>query len=124
MPRTHDVTNQPPPLTGHDVVGTDRALVEGLTRYGGGAGELAELGRLAGTEQARHWGVEANAYPPVLRTHDRYGHRIDEIEFHPSWHALMSTAVGAGLAGAPWVSTVDNVHVRRAAGFYCSPAWG
>ena len=63
---------------------------------------LSELGRLAGSEQAQRWGAEANAYPPVLRTHDRFGHRIDEVEYHPSYHVLMNRAFNAGLHSVAW----------------------
>ncbi len=117
MPSTHDVTNQPPALAGHDVAG-DAALLAGLEREGAGwyAEDLHRLGRRAGTEQAQRWGVEANENEPVLRTHDRFGHRLDEVEFHPSWHALMGVAVSEGLA-APW-SGAPGAHVARAAGFY------
>ncbi len=120
MAATHEVTNQPPPLAGHDVFGTDRALVEGLDRHGAGwaAAELSALGRLAGSEQAQEWGRLANAYPPVLRTHDRYGNRIDEVEFHPAWHELMTVAVREGLHAAPWQADGSGNHVRRAAAFY------
>jgi putative acyl-CoA dehydrogenase len=116
---THDVTNQAPPLVDYDV-SVDAALREGLEREGAGwySDELHELGRKAGTAEALRWGVEANENEPVLRTHDRYGHRIDEVDFHPSWHELMSVAVGAGLAGAPWASEQPGAHVARAAGFY------
>ncbi len=117
---THEVTNQPPPLVGHDVYGGDAALVEGVRRHGGGmaSGALPTLGLLAGSEQAQRWGVEANAYPPVLRIHDRYGHRIDEVDFHPAWHELMRVAVGHGLHATPWVSGEPAAHLGRAAGFY------
>jgi putative acyl-CoA dehydrogenase len=116
---THDVTNQAPPLVDYDV-SVDAALREGLEREGAGwySDELHELGRKAGTADALRWGVEANENEPVLRTHDRSGHRIDEVDFHPSWHELMSVAVGAGLAGAPWASEQPGAHVARAAGFY------
>jgi putative acyl-CoA dehydrogenase len=116
---THQVTNQPSPLTGYDVFGSDRPLVEAVGRYAGpGAGEkLSALGRRAGTEEAQRWGTDANASPPALRTHDRYGARLDEVEFHPSWHALMTVAVGEGLHAAPWTDTEPAPHVRRAAGF-------
>jgi putative acyl-CoA dehydrogenase len=115
---THEVTNQPPPLVGHDVFGADLALVEAVRRYGGGAHVegLSALGRRAGSEEAQRWGVEANAHPPVLRAHDRYGHRIDEVDFHPSWHALMTVAVEEGLHGAAWTAGPAG-HLRRAAGF-------
>ncbi|GAA3128892.1 acyl-CoA dehydrogenase family protein [Planomonospora alba] len=116
---THDVFNQVPPLTGHDV-SADAALQEGLEREGAGwyAGELRRLGTLAGTEQAAEWGRLANEHPPVLRTHDRYGHRVDEVEFHPAWHELMAVAVGGGLHAAPWAAARPGAHVARAAGFY------
>src|SRR2546422_10398214 len=76
---THEVLNQPPPLEGYNLFSTDRALAEGVRREGAAWAEerLVRLGQLAGGE-ALGWGVEANANPPVLRTHDRYGHRIDE----------------------------------------------
>ncbi|MGB8651635.1 MAG: acyl-CoA dehydrogenase family protein [Mycobacteriales bacterium] len=116
---THEVTNQPPPLVGHDVA-QDPALLEGLVREGAGwyADDLHRLGRKAGTEEAQRWGVEANDNEPVLRTHDRYGHRVDEVEFHPSWHRLMDVAVSEGLAAAPWADSRPGAHVARAAGFY------
>jgi len=119
---THEVTNQAPPLVGHDVA-ADPALLDGLLREGAGwhAADLHRIGRLAGTEQAQRWGVEANEHEPVLRTHDRYGHRIDEVEFHPAWHALMDVAVSEGLAGASWADPRPGAHVARAAGFY---TWG
>src|SRR4051794_5403153 len=116
---THAVTNQPPPLVGYDVFASDAVLVEAVERFGaGGAAEdLSRLGRLAGSEEAQRWGDEANRYPPVLRTHDRYGHRIDEVEYHPSYHRLMETSVGAGLHGAAWTEGRPAAHVTRAAGF-------
>ncbi|WP_307832668.1 isovaleryl-CoA dehydrogenase [Planomonospora sp. ID91781] len=116
---THDVFNQVPPLTGHDV-SADAALTEGLAREGAGWAleELRRLGTLAGTERAAEWGRLANEHPPVLRTHDRYGHRIDEVEFHPAWHELMTVAVSGGLHAAPWTDPRPGAHVARAAGFY------
>ena len=119
---THEVTNQVPPLVDHDVA-HDAALLAGLQREGAGwyAQDLHRLGRLAGTDQAQRWGVEANENEPVLRTHDRYGHRVDEVDFHPAWHRLMDVAVSEGLAGAPWASARPGAHVARAAGFY---TWG
>ncbi len=116
---THEVTNQPPPLQGHDVA-ADAALLEGLEREGAGwhAEDLHRLGRRAGTAESQRWGVEANSQEPVLVTHDRYGHRIDEVDFHPSWHALLDVAVSEGLAGAPWADGRPGAHVARAAGFY------
>ncbi|MFF5532210.1 acyl-CoA dehydrogenase family protein [Streptomyces cinerochromogenes] len=117
---THTVTNQPPPLVGYDVFTADRALVEAVDRYTGPdvldevRGELSALGRAAGSAQLQEWAVQANDCPPRLRSHDRYGHRIDEVEFHPAWHRLLGKGVSAGLTGA-W--TRPSGHVRRAAGF-------
>jgi putative acyl-CoA dehydrogenase len=119
MTRTHEVTNQVPPLAGYDPIAGDAALAEACVRHADDAtlASLADLGRLAGSERAREWGRLADENPPRLRTHDRYGHRIDEVEFHPAWHELMRTAVEHGLAGAPWVDGAAAAHVRRAVGY-------
>jgi putative acyl-CoA dehydrogenase len=117
---THEVSNQPPPLQGYDVAAADAALLEGVRREGAGWDEdgLHELGTLAGSEEAIAWGFEANRFTPELRTHDRYGNRIDEVTFHPSWHRLMEVAVSHGLHGAPWREPREGAHVARAARFY------
>jgi putative acyl-CoA dehydrogenase len=117
-----EVLNQPPPLAGYDVVGCDAALTAGIDREGAGwaAGSLGDLGRLAGSAEAQIWARHANESPPVLRTHDRYGFRIDEVEYHPDYHRLMDVAVTHGLHGAPWSDPRPGAHVARAAGFY---AW-
>ncbi|MEU8520006.1 acyl-CoA dehydrogenase family protein [Streptomyces sp. NBC_01216] len=117
---THTVTNQAPPLVGYDVFTSDRALAESVERHlapedlAGARADLVSLGRAAGSAQVREWGVLADAYPPRLRTHDRYGNRIDEVDFHPAWHRLLGKAVNAGLTDA-WGR--PGGHVRRAAGF-------
>src|SRR3989442_3545778 len=113
---THEVLTQPPPLEGYTLFATDRALAEGVRREGAAWAEerFRRLGQLAGGE-ALGWGVEANANPPVLRTHDRYGHRIDEVEFHPAWHALLRLAVGHELHALPWRDPRPGAHVARAA---------
>ncbi|MFD0027058.1 acyl-CoA dehydrogenase family protein [Streptomyces sp. NPDC055059] len=117
---THAVTNQAPPLVGYDVFAADRALTEGLERHlepsltAEVREELGVLGRAAGSAQALEWGVLANGNPPTLHTHDRYGHRVDEVEFHPSWHRLMGKGVAAGLTSA-W--SRPGGHLRRAAAF-------
>jgi putative acyl-CoA dehydrogenase len=119
MPPTHEVFNQPPPLTGYDVA-DDPAMLSALRREGAGWAEEAvhELGRLAGSARAQELGRQANENPPVLRTHDRFGHRVDEVEFHPAWHELMTVAVRHGLHAAPWRDERPGAHVARAAGFY------
>jgi putative acyl-CoA dehydrogenase len=117
---THTVTNQAPPLAGYDVFSADRALAEAVERHTGDAvldevrDELSALGRSAGSAQVQEWGAQANENPPKLRTHDRYGNRVDEVEFHPSWHRLLGKGVSAGLTAA-WTRPAG--HVRRAAGF-------
>ncbi|WP_345041773.1 acyl-CoA dehydrogenase family protein [Streptomyces sannanensis] len=117
---THTVTNQVPPLVGYDVFAADRALSEAVERHIAPElldevrGELSELGSAAGSAQVQEWGALANENPPKLRTHDRYGNRIDEVDFHPAWHRLLGHAVGAGLVNA-WGR--PGGHVRRAAGF-------
>ena len=122
MPPTHEVFNQPPVLDGYDVA-DDPAMLAALRREGAGWAEdgIRELGRLAGSARAQELGRQANENPPRLRTHDRFGHRVDEVEFHPAWHELMTVAVRHGLHGAPWRDARPGAHVARAAGFY---VWG
>ncbi|MFJ8912636.1 acyl-CoA dehydrogenase family protein [Amycolatopsis sp. NPDC102389] len=122
MPSTHEVTNQVPPLAEYDVA-ADPALLEGLERAGAGwaVAEVHALGRLAGSEQAQEWGRLVNENEPVLRTHDRVGNRIDEVEFHPYWHELMDVAVSYGLHAAPWRDPRPGAHAARAAKMY---VWG
>jgi putative acyl-CoA dehydrogenase len=116
------VTNQPPPLVGHNVVTSDVALVEAITRHGSAevVDDLTPLGAEAGTAEAREHGMLANQHHPELTPYDRFGNRIDEVAFHPSWHWLMERGIGHGLAAAAWESEDPHPHVRRAAGFF---AW-
>jgi putative acyl-CoA dehydrogenase len=116
---THEVLNQVPPLTGYDAA-ADEPLLEALAREGGGRSEpeLHELGLLAGSAAVQELARRANEHPPRLRSHDRYGHRIDEVEFDPAWHQLMTTAVGHGLHAAAWADARPGAHVARAAKFY------
>ncbi|GAA1745466.1 acyl-CoA dehydrogenase family protein [Aeromicrobium alkaliterrae] len=118
MTSTHEVLNQAPPLVGHNTA-ADPALREGVEREGAGWAlpEIDELGRLAGSEEAQAWGRLAERVPPRLHTHDRYGHRVDEVEYVPAYHRLMETAVGHGLHGAPWADNRPGAHVARAAKF-------
>ena len=114
---THEVTNQPPPLTGYNVFAADPALVESLHREGAGgaAADLERLGALAGEAEAQEWGRAANANPPELLTHDRFGHRIDEVRFHPAYHRLMEVSIGEGLGAVPWAGDAPGRHVARCA---------
>ena len=117
---THEVVNQPPPLTGYDIFTADAALVDAARREGAAwaLDGLTDLGRLAGGEEAIEWGRLANVNPPLLRTHDRFGHRIDEVEFHPAYHELLRTALDHGLHTAPWATSRPGGHVARAIGFF------
>ncbi|MCJ7725323.1 MAG: acyl-CoA dehydrogenase family protein, partial [Acidimicrobiia bacterium] len=114
---THEVVNQPPPRSGFNVFGDDQALSAALDREGAGwaAADLADLGALAGSEEALEWGRLANENQPVLLTHDRFGHRLDRIDFHPAYHRLMGTAISAGMHAYPWAEAVPGSHVARAA---------
>jgi putative acyl-CoA dehydrogenase len=116
---THEVLNQVPSLAEYDVAG-DPALLEAIHREGGGwaEGELHQLGVLAGTAATQEQARLANVSKPVLRTHDSRGYRLDEVDFHPSWHQLMTTAVSHGLHGAPWADSTPGAHVARAAKFF------
>ncbi|MEU7719310.1 acyl-CoA dehydrogenase family protein [Streptomyces tibetensis] len=117
---THTVTNQVPPLVGYDVFSADRALAEAVDRHVDPGlreevlVELSGLGRTSGSAQVQEWGRLANENPPRLLTHDRYGNRVDEVEFHPSWHRLLGKGVSAGLTAA-WDRPAG--HLRRAAAF-------
>ena len=116
MPDTHVVTNQVPPLVDHNPA-TSPVLMEALVREGGGWGadEVTELGAIAGSATAQRWGDLADRHIPVLHTNDRYGHRIDEIEYDPAYHELMRVAIGHGLHAAPWADDRPGAHVVRAA---------
>jgi putative acyl-CoA dehydrogenase len=120
VPPTHEVLNQPPPLAGYNLYDADPVLAEALHREGAGWAEerLRTLGALAGTRESIALGEQADANPPVLRTHDRYGQRLDEVEFHPAWHQLLGTAIQHGLHAAPWREPRPGAQVARAAGFY------
>jgi putative acyl-CoA dehydrogenase len=113
---THEVTNQPPPLEDYNLFEQDRALVEAVSREGAAWAEsdLASLGKLYGEPGFLAMGARANENPPVLKTHDRYGNRIDEVEFHTSWHLLMKVAVDHGVHAMPWREPREGAHVARA----------
>jgi len=112
----HKVDNQPPPLVDYDAYAEDRPLVEAVRRFDAAWAEerLSSLGRAA-TGEPLEWGRLANENPPVLKTHDRYGHRIDEVEFHPAWHRLMQVSVENAIHSLPWREDRPGAHVARGA---------
>jgi putative acyl-CoA dehydrogenase len=111
--------NQPPPLAGHDLFAANRPLAEALEREDAGwaAERCSALGRRL-TGEPLEWGRLANEHVPRLRTHDRFGERIDEVEFHPAWHELMRLSVGQGLHSLSWTEPRAGAQVARAALFY------
>jgi putative acyl-CoA dehydrogenase len=115
--QTHTVFNQAPPLQDLDVYSSNLPLVEAVQREGAGwIGErAAALGRFVGGAPQQSWGRLANENKPVLRTHDRYGNRIDEVEFHPAWHELMRMGIENELHSLPWTSEEPFSHTARAA---------
>jgi putative acyl-CoA dehydrogenase len=115
--RTHTVANQPPPLEGVDVFSSNLPLTEATEREGASwvRERAAELGRFVGGAPQQFWGRLANENKPILRTHDRYGNRIDEVEFHPAWHKLMKMGIEHELHSLPWTSQESSPHTARAA---------
>ncbi len=114
---THEVTNQPPPFAGFDPWSGDPLLRATVVLEGGGWID-ARAGALAlavGSESPQSLATQANRCVPELRTHDRFGRRIDVVEFHPAYHALMTTAFGAGLHSLAWTANRDGAFVARAA---------
>ena len=115
-----EVQNQPPPLEPYNLFLSDSALREAVGREGAGwaESELSALGATLGKPETIQLGFDANKFTPQLRTLDRYGHRIDEVEFHPAWHELLEIALKAGLHSSPWAEPKPGAHVARAAGTY------
>jgi putative acyl-CoA dehydrogenase len=113
---THEILNQSPPLTGINLFTSDpglSALVEGLPL--GVLDELARFGAQWGTAETFELGRIANAFPPILKTHDATGARIDQVEFHPAWHALMRRSVASGLHCSIWDAQGEEAPVRSVA---------
>ena len=119
LPATHEVLNQSSVLVGHNLYGTDRALQDALRCHAPDADERprTQLGALLGDAAMQTHARLANTHEPVLHTHDRVGHRVDTVEFHPSYHALLGGAVAAGLHATPWSLAAPGAHLERAAGF-------
>jgi putative acyl-CoA dehydrogenase len=116
---THEVTNQSAPLAGYNAFTSDTVLTEALEREGGGwvADRATKLGEVCGRPDVIELGRLANENPPRLRTHDRFGNRIDEVDFHPSWHQLMDLGIAEGLHALPWREPQPGAHVARGALF-------
>ena len=107
---THDVTNQSSPLRDVNLYAGNRALQDALRSHLGGfdAAALSALGARCGSSEMQDHARLANVHTPRLLTHDRQGRRIDRVEFHPSYHALMAFAVESGLHGTPWAGAAND----------------
>ncbi|MBB5519893.1 acyl-CoA dehydrogenase family protein [Amphiplicatus metriothermophilus] len=116
---THEVTNQPPPFEDVNIFELDAALREAVEKAGGGAHapHLSAFGGRVGSAEVIEWGVQANRNPPQLKSFDRYGHRLDEVEFHPAYHELMDLGISAGVAAGAWRAS-EAGHVLHAALLY------
>ena len=114
------ITNQPPPIEPYNLLTSDTALAEAVDREGAAWAlpQLAALGATLGTPETVALGFAANASPPQLHAFDRFGHRIDEVVYHPAWHELMTIAVAAGLHSSPWAAPRPGAHVARAVGTF------
>ncbi|HEX8052687.1 MAG TPA: acyl-CoA dehydrogenase family protein [Thermoleophilaceae bacterium] len=116
-----EVLNQPPVLGGRNLFTENVPLLEGVRREGAdhSVERLTALGAASGEAADRELGRLANENEPVLHTHDRFGHRIDEVEFHPAWHELLELSVGHGTHALPWREPGPGAHVARAAMMLC-----
>lgn len=112
-----EVFNQPPPLEDYNMFTQDAPLLEALRREGGAWAEekVSLFGELVGRAETLALGETANRHPPILHTHDRFGHRLDEVEFHPAWHELMRIGVEHEHHSLPWTTPRAGAHVVRAA---------
>lgn len=117
---THEVLNQPQALADYNLYSGDTVLREGVAREGAGwaDNDLTGFGQAAGTADSLELGHLANKFPPEFDSHDRFGHRVDLVRFHPAYHQLMKTAVENGLHCSPWTDPKPGAHVARAARFY------
>ncbi|MGD9946143.1 MAG: acyl-CoA dehydrogenase family protein, partial [Burkholderiaceae bacterium] len=114
---THEVFNQSTPLQDVNLYAGDRALREGVRREGAAHADeaLSALGGRLGAAETLELGRLANEYPPVFKPYDRFGHRIDEVEFHPAWHSLMQLLIGEGVHATPWTEPGPGSQVARTA---------
>jgi putative acyl-CoA dehydrogenase len=118
--KTHDVLNQSTPLADYNLFSSDRLLARLVTQYGAAwsAPQLTTFGGIVGSAEAIEWAVQANRNDPELRTHNRFGERVDEVQFHPAWHNLMRTSVEHEVHSLPWRDARPGAHVARAALMY------
>ena len=114
--RTHTVENQPPELQDYNAFTNDAALIEALMREGGDWGRDAAtaLGARVGSAEVLDWARQANRHVPALHTHDRFGNRRDEVEYHPAWHELMRLGVAHAVHALPWREQKAGAHAVRA----------
>ncbi len=117
---THQVTNQAPPLADYNAFETDVALAAAVERHAAAwyRTKLAELGAALTTPEALALAEAANRHPPELVTHSPRGERIDALEFHPSWHALLGMVRGAGLHALPFATPRAGAMPARCAGYF------
>ena len=120
LAQTHEVTNVAHELVDYNLYTSDHALREAVAREGAAWADagLGAFGRQIGTAEHLELGVLANKHAPELDTHDRFGHRVDLVKFHPAYHALMRTSIEQGLHASPWTEPKPGAHVARAAAFY------
>ena len=120
---THEVENQPQPLENYNPYLADVALQEAVQREGAAQSqvELTAFGQLTGSAEVIQWGFQANKVKPEFRSHDRYGRRVDQIEFHPAYHKLMETAIVNGIHNGPWTDQRPGKNLYRAALFSSLP---
>jgi len=114
---THEVLNQPGALIDFNAFATDRALADAVAVFGAdwAAPRLAATGERVGSAEVQALARAANRFIPELRTHDRFGHRIDQVEFHPAWHRLMEMLRADGVHSLGWTDARPGAHVARAA---------
>lgn len=116
---THEVFNQAPPRVDVNEYTSNIPLVEGVARYDAewAQQELTEVGTLVGTESFQHDAELANTITPEFHSHDKYGNRIDEVEFHPAYHRIIGAAVEHGAHTSAWADPRPGANVARAASF-------
>lgn len=120
LSQTHEVTNQSQRLENYNSFESDNALREAVTRHGAqwAEEELMAHGAKVGSREVIEWGFLANENKPVFHSHDRYGNRVDWVQYHDSYHQLMMLGQEAGLHSSPWVKPQKGAHVARAAKYY------